>query len=423
MSRLAYLRRWRARLLFWGGALAIGAVAAGFAEVTDWAIQMHEHFAARWPWLAVAAMPFGLVALTEITRRFAPASRGSGIPQAIAALDITEPGERAKLLSIPIALAKGVLTTAALMLGASVGREGPTVHIGASLMNALGRWIGVPYQSVQRSLILAGSAAGISAAFNTPIAGIVFAVEEMARSFEERATGLVLTAVVLAGVVSIGMLGNYTYFGHPHIELSGPRSWSAVLVCGLVAGTAGGLFSRGLLFGAQRMAPSMAMRPVMTVFALGLLIAMLSLWSGGAVYGSGYAEARALLDGGETAAPAYPLLKLLATQATYLTGIPGGVFSPSLSTGVGLGADLAPLFPSLPATAIMVLGMVAYFAGVTQAPMTGAIIVMEMIDGHELILPILATAFIATLVSKLVCPKPLYLSLSLPFRTPPKADD
>ncbi len=323
---------------------------------------------------------------------------------------------RRRLLSIPIAIAKAALTTAALLVGASVGREGPTVHIGASLMHSLGRWMGVPYQSIQRSLILAGSAAGISAAFNTPIAGIVFAVEEMARSFEERATGLVLTAVVLAGVVSIGVLGNYTYFGHPHIVLSGLRSWSAVLVCGLVGGLLGGAFSQGLLAGGRKLAPSMASHPVKTVLGLGLMIAMISLWSGGSVYGSGYAEARALLDGSDTASPAYPLLKLIVTQLTYLTGIPGGIFSPSLSTGVGLGADLAPLFPSLPANAIMVLGMVAYFAGVTQAPMTGSIIVMEMIDGHELILPILATAFIATLMSKLVCPKPLYLSLAMPFR-------
>lgn len=419
MSRLSYLRRWRSRLVFWGGALAIGALAVGFAHITDWAIARNATWAAHWPLATAFAIPFVFVLLAELTRRLAPAARGSGIPQAMAALDAHDAAGRGRLLSLRIAVAKIGLTTAALLGGASLGREGPTVHVGASVMHALGRWIGVPYQSVQRSLILAGGAAGISAAFNTPIAGIVFAIEEMARSFEERATGTVLTAVVLAGMVSVGVLGNYVYFGHPQVALPGLRAWSAVLLCGLVAGACGGLFSRALLESSKRIRPHLEARPLATVFALGLVVTAIALWSGGTSYGSGYAEARALLGGERETSLAFPLLKFLATLATYLTGIPGGIFSPSLSTGVGIGADIATLFPSVPAPSLMVLGMVAYFAGVTQAPMTGSIIVMEMIDGHGLILPILGTAFIASAVSKLISPRPLYLALSQPFRTAP----
>ena len=406
--------------MFWGGALLVGASAAGFAKLTDWATRRHEHWAATHAWLAAAAIPIVFVLLAEFTRRIVPAARGSGIPQAIATLDAQGAEARGRLLSIRIALAKVGLTTAALLGGASVGREGPTVHVGASLMHALGRWIDVPYQSVQRSLLLAGGAAGVAAAFNTPIAGIVFAVEEMARSFEERATGTVLTAVVLAGVTSVGILGNYVYFGHPQVGLPAIPAATAAIGCGLIAGLCGGLFSRLLLDAAARLKPHLQARPITTVIALGLLVSMLALWSQGAVYCSGYGEARELLDGTRQATLLYPLFKLLATLATYLTGMPGGIFSPSLSIGVGIGADLAPLFPQLNPASVMVLGMAAYFAGVTQAPMTGAIIVMEMIDRHEAILPILASAFVASAVSRLIMPKPLYLALALPFREMPK---
>jgi H+/Cl- antiporter ClcA len=209
------------------------------------------------------------------------------------------------------------------------------------------------------------------------------------------------------------------YFGRTYVELPDLRAWFAVLVCAVIAGAAGGLFTRILLAAVQKLAPYRAQRPVATVFALGLLIAAVALWSHGETYGSGYAEAQALLQrDGNASITAYPLLKLLATILTYLTGVPGGIFSPTLSTGVGIGANLAGLFPGVPASAVMIIGMVSYFAGVTQAPMTGAIIVMEMVDGHELILPILGAAFIASVVSKVICPKPLYLALSQPFRVP-----
>lgn len=416
MSRLHYLRQWRSRLAFWGGAMAVGGVAAAFAALTDWATREHAELAARAPYAAAAALPLALVVLAVLTRRFAPAAAGSGIPQAIAALD-AEPAARTGLLSLRIAAAKIALTTAGLLAGGSMGREGPTVHVGAAIMHSLGRWIEVPYQSVQRSLILAGGAAGIAAAFNTPIAGIVFAIEEMARSFEERTTGVVLSAVVLAGITSVGLLGNYVYFGQSHVELPSARAWFAVLVCALVAGAAGGLFSRVLISLSRHLAPYRAARPVATIAALGLLLAALALWSGGSTYGSGYAEAKDLLAAPHPPATAFPLLKWLATLLTYLTGVPGGIFSPSLSTGVGIGANVALLFPSVPATATMIVGMVAYFAGVTQAPMTGAIIVMEMVDNHELILPVLGAAFIASAISKLICARSLYVALAEPFRS------
>jgi len=420
LSRSALLRNWRTRAVFWCGAIAVGLVAVGFAEACDWAIHVHARFIAHWPLAAPLLTPLSFVLVVWATQRFAPGARGSGIPQAIAALDLPETADRSRLLSLRIALAKILLTLLALLGGASVGREGPTVHVGASIMDALGRFARFPYDYLRRALVLAGGAAGLAAAFNTPIAGIVFAVEEMARSMEERTTGTLLTAVILAGMVSTALLGNYTYFGVANAHLPSLGAWLGVLLCGLAGGLSGGLFATALIASGRRLATLAAQRPIALAFALGLLVAMLGLLSHGTTYGTGYDQARGLLTGKADPGPLYPLYKWLATLASYLTGIPGGIFSPSLATGAGLGADLAPLVPQAPLETMVVLGMAGYFTGVTQSPLTGAVIVMEMVDDHALILPMLATSFLALAVSRLVCKQQIYRALALPFLKPPQ---
>ncbi|MDB5978671.1 MAG: chloride channel protein [Nevskia sp.] len=419
-SRSALLRNWRTRAVFWCGAISVGLVAVGFAEACDWAIHIHARFITRWPLAAPLLTPLSFVLVVWATQRFVPGARGSGIPQAIAALDLPETDDRSRLLSLRIALGKIALTVLALLGGASVGREGPTVHVGASIMDALGRFARFPYDYLRRALVLAGGAAGLAAAFNTPIAGIVFAVEEMARSMEERTTGTLLTAVILAGVVSTALLGNYTYFGVSNAHLPTAGAWLGVLLCGCVGGLGGGLFATALIASGRRLAALAAQRPIALAFALGLLVAMLGLLSQGSTYGTGYDQARGLLTGQANPGLLFPVYKWLATLASYLTGTPGGIFSPSLATGAGIGADLAPLVPQAPLETMVVLGMAGYFTGVTQSPLTGAVIVMEMVDDHALILPMLATSFLALAVSRLVCKEQIYRALALPFLKPPR---
>jgi H+/Cl- antiporter ClcA len=421
MNRLPDLRLWRSRLVFWSGALAVGGAAVLFTELTDWAITRHALMTARWPWANFLVTPLGLACVTWMTQRWFSGAQGSGIPQAIAALNMSDESLRGRLLSLRVAVAKVGMTTLALLSGASVGREGPTVHVGASIMLALDRFTDVPHKIMQRNLILAGSAAGVAAAFNTPIAGIVFAIEEMARTFEEKTTGTLLTTVVIAGVVSTALLGNYVYFGRAAAHLPNPSDWYAVPICGMTGGLLGGAFSALLIRLSSRLVPLMKEHPFRTALLLGLLIACIGWLSQGATYGTGYAQARALLMDGHIPNVWFPFYKLAATLTSYLTGVPGGIFSPSLSTGAGLGADLAPLFPNVQPSAVIILGMVAYFTGVTQAPMTGAVIVMEMVDDHALILPILGTAFFAALASRLVCKQPIYLALSRGFLPPSPA--
>lgn len=411
--RFFTLRKWKIRLLFWSSALSVGAVAALFAMAAGMADETFHHLHQQQPWLSYLLPPLGLALIAWLTRRFFPGTEGSGIPQAIAALSMRKHALRSKVLSLKVAIAKMVLTTFGLFCGASIGREGPTVHIGASIMYSLRRYAPLPLrgQDMLRALILAGGAAGISAAFNTPLAGILFAIEEMSRSFEQRTSGTLIIAVVLAGITALVILGPYTYFGSTDATLPLSGAWLAVLICGVVGGLLGGLFATGLIVGSRRVAPLAWRYPVRVALGCGLIISLLGFVSGGQSFGTGYLEAQQLVDGGETSL-LFPLWKLLATLSSYLSGIPGGIFAPSLSVGAGLGADLAMLMPHLPAAALIMLGMVGYFSGVVQTPITAFVIVMEMTDNSGMLLPLMATALIARGVSSLVCPRPIYQALA-----------
>lgn len=406
---------WKRRIVFWCGGLAVGAAAVAFALAADLAQHAFRDLIERWPYASLALTPAGLALSAALTRRFFPGSQGSGIPQAIAARHHMDPAARQRLLSLRIAVGKVGLTLLALATGASVGREGPTVQVGASILHAAGRLSGGTY----KGLILAGSAAGVAAAFNTPLAGIVFAIEEMSRSFEQRTSGLVLTAVIIAGIASLALLGNYTYFGHTGAQLEAPLDWAAVPICGVLGGLLGGLFSLALVRAARglpgRLGRLLRARPVASAAAMGFVVALIGVLSGGTTYGTGYVEAKALLEGDGAVPASYGILKMLATLVCSASGIPGGIFSPSLAVGAGLGANVAALLPQAPAGAVILLGMVAYFAGVVQAPITAFVIVMEMTASHTMAIPLMAAAFIAYGTSRFIGTEPVYHALSTQF--------
>ena len=412
-------RLWMRRVTLWLGAILVGLAAIAFAKSAEYANSLHQRLVDASPLLPFIVGPLGLASVVWLTRRFFAGSQGSGIPQTIAVLGMENVKDKDSYLSLRTAIGKFGLTVLGLLSGASVGREGPTVQIGASIMHVLGKFTRFSRVEMQRGLILAGGAAGVSAAFNTPLAGIVFAIEEMSRNFESKTSGTVLTAVIVSGIVSLWWLGDYTYFGSTSAVLYGSTAWVPVLLCGIICGLLGGLFSQLLIVVSKglpgkigRFAKS---RPVLFAACCGFLLALLGVASGGVTYGTGYHEARAILEGTANVPETFGLLKLLATLISYVSGIPGGVFAPSLSVGAGLGHNLAALMPYAPIGAVVVLGMVAYFAGVVQAPVTAFVIVMEMTDNHDMIVPLMAASLLAAGTSKIVCRKPLYRALADQF--------
>ncbi len=410
---------WKIRLIFWAGAVLVGVVASAFAISTEYTHEGFHWMLGYGDWVPFLLCPLGLMLVSWLTRRYFPGSQGSGIPQSIAALQLPEHKSRTVLLSFRIAFGKILLTLLGLLSGASIGREGPTVHIGAAIMFSLGRFARFPHHYMDRGLILAGGAAGIAAAFNTPLAGILFAVEEMGRSFEERTSGVLLTGVFIAGITAVAIQGNYTYFGTTSAGLPAADMLVPILVCGIIGGLLGGLFSTVLIQGSRRLAPLIGRRPMLVAAGCGLGIALVGFLSGNTAYGTGYQEASAIITGTATLPDNYPFMKMLATIFSYLSGIPGGIFAPSLATGAGVGAEIAGWMPALPVSAVIILGMVGYFTGVVQTPITAFVIVMEMTDNQQLLLPLMATALIAYATSRFVCPEPIYRELARQFLPPP----
>jgi H+/Cl- antiporter ClcA len=318
-------------------------------------------------------------------------------------------------VSIRIAIGKILLTLFGLLCGASIGREGPTVQVGASIMFAIGRLS--PRR--QPGLILAGASAGIAAAFNTPLAGIVFGIEEMSRAFDITSSGLLIGGIIAAGLTSLALLGDYTYFGTTTATLHSASAWLAVPLCGGIGGLLGGVFSRILIEVAAGLpgAAGRAIRryPILFAVLCALGTALCGLASGDTIYGTGYSQVKALLDHGVPLPQSFGLLKMAATTLASISGIPGGIFSPSLAVGAGIGFNLSALFPGTPVAAMVLLGMVAYFAGVVQAPITAFVIVTEMTNDHAMVMPLMAAAFIGYASSRLVCREGVYHALSKNF--------
>lgn len=413
IDRLLRIRAsWAPRAAITAGAIMLGLVALAFASIADYAQHAFNMLVARLPLLPLLVTPLGYAGIMWATGRLTPDSRGSGIPQVIAAS--RNPSAAGTLISVGTGAAKFALTEIALLVGASVGREGPTVQIAASVMAATHRLLRMP---ISAAVVIAGGAAGVSAAFNTPLAGVAFAIEELASAYEQKLALLVMLAVMISGLVSLGIAGDYLYFGAMHQSLSLGSAIVAAPVAGVFGGLCGGAFSRLILSfnGAKRSWWVQIRRhPVWWAAGCGLVVALVGLMSAGATWGTGYSAAKSLIETGDGPLWFGPA-KFLTSLLTALSGLPGGIFAPALATGAGVGKLLAAVFPAEPPSAIIVLGMIAYFVGVARAPLTAVIIVSEMTDSHAMILPLFGAAIIADAVAGLVCRERLYHGLSRPF--------
>jgi H+/Cl- antiporter ClcA len=389
----------------WAAAVVAGAVAVLFAFLMFKAETQAQHLLGVYWWLGSFSMPFFFLAAAYTVKQGAPEAAGSGIPQVIWALN--SPRAPRALTSLRTAGVKIGSALLGALGGASIGREGPTVQVSAALLAATQRLLARMRLKVDpRTLITAGGAAGVAAAFNTPLAGITFALEELASvKFSAMRYDVIMT-VVLAGLTAQTLAGNYAYFGRPLVPSPQFDLYIFALMAGLALGLAGALFAKLL----DKAPGFMAERRWWAKALLaGLLCWAFAALSGGLTLGSGYAAARSVLDGQAGMLPYwYGPAKMAVTAFSFHSGMAGGIFAPSLSVGTGLGALSAGLFPKLAVTACCLVGMAAFFTGVVQAPLTAVVIVMEMTDEHAMILPLFLAALVAQAVAHRVMPVSLY---------------
>lgn len=410
-------RLWTGRGVVLAFAAVTGLTVVAFTWLTEHALALFFAASGALWWSPLLWTPASTAMIVWLTRRYAFGAAGSGIPQVMAALSTDPAGEaRGLFVSVRLTLSKMLLTTWGLLAGLSLGREGPSVQIAAGVMHHARHWLPMRSQVNEHGLLMAGGAAGIAAAFNTPLGGVMFAIEELSRRPEQRSSGLLLAAIVLAGLMSVSIHGNATYFGVIKVELFSLGLLLPGLIVAVLSGALGGLFSR-------LMVVSLAGRstdwfstfrkgsPIAFAACCGLCVAILGSVSNGDTYGSGYAHTRAMVEAQGESSPLYVLLKFLATWITAWSGVPGGIFAPSLAIGGAIGHDVAQLVAYPNAPTLIAIGMAGFLAAVTQAPMTAFIIVMEMVDGHALVLSLMASALVSSGVSRLIS-APLYPSLA-----------
>ncbi|RYZ50442.1 MAG: chloride channel protein [Proteobacteria bacterium] len=394
------------KLPFIFSGVAIGLLSVTFAHTAEFATEAFLEIFRRYPYLALLITPLGFVISRWIVLRFSSAAGGSGIPQVMAALELADknPALVRRLLGIKILLTKIASNLVVLFGGGTTGREGPMVQIGASLFLVLGKRLRSFFPKLDDStLIASGGAAGIAAAFNTPLGGIVFAIEELVGSHFSRMRSSMLIAVIIAGFVAQALVGPYLMFGN--LSLTSPTYTiaAATLTISILMGLLGGVSSKIFMNGQTWVAAQTIRNKYIISAVLGLAVAiLLVLTREEHIPGAGIPLIRDVLWKDVPLSPWVAAEKWLGMTLTFVSGIAGGFFAPTLTIGAIFGKSFSVWFVSQQAATLALIGMVSLLSSMTRAPFTALVLVSEMSNGHSVILPLMLASLIGLFVSQLV---------------------
>lgn len=370
----------------------------------------HEHLALV-PLAFLWAM-IGGGASVWLVRRVAPDAAGSGIPQVKAVLHALRRMSWQRIL--PVKFFGGVL---AIGGGLAMGKEGPTVQMGAAIGQMVGGWLHVT-QKEKQTLIAAGTGAGLAATFNAPLAGLMFVLEEVQRDFSPIVFTITFVAAVCADVVGRVLTGQAPTYHVMNTPVPPLEALPLFVLSGLIAGLLGVVFNRSVLKSLDLFGKLKAWPIGVTGVIAGLVVALLGWFAPGSL-GSGHDLVQSTLAGHEPlwAIPGLFLIRFAMTIVSYGSGAPGGIFAPLLVVGaqIGLCVGLVSqhLFPTVVAfpETFAVVGMAAYFTAIVRAPLTGIVLIVEMTNGYSLILPLLAACLVAYAVADMLGDLPLYEAL------------
>jgi len=395
---------------FWVASLLTGLVAVLYAKIFSWAEQGTGFMLRHHTWWLFIVTPLCFLTAWWLVVRFAPYARGSGIPQVIAAVELATPkyiSKVNKLLSLRIILIKVISSLILVFGGGIIGREGPTIQIAGSIFRKVNMWLPEWWPKIsKRNMIMTGAAAGLAAAFNTPLGGVVFAVEELTKTHISYFKTALFTAVIIAGLTAQGLLGPYLYLGYPDTSNSSPYFFFGIVVVAIITGLSGSIMARVILgiFRWKKSMSSMRGHIIYTV-CCGLGIISIAVFFDQRILGSGKEIMTHALFTSDKYLPWYvPLLRVFGSVFTFTTGGAGGVFAPALGAGASIGSVLAGWMHLTPAnTNLLILsGMVGFLTGITRTPFTSAILVLEMTDRHNVIFHLMLAGMAASIVSVLI---------------------
>ena len=401
---------------FWVASLITGLVAVfysrafAFLESQTFSI-FHDH-----GWAIFILTPVCFVIAWWLVVKYAPYARTSGIPQVMAAVEFAATNydkKIKKLLSLRVFFIKMVSGLLMIFGGGAVGKEGPTIQMAGIIFRKINEWLPKWWPPVSRSnMITAGAAAGLAAAFNTPLGGVVFVIEELTKTHLSYFKTALFTAVIIAGLTAQGILGPYLYLGFPSVTQISSSIIFPILFVGLVAGLLGAYMSKILLV-LFRWKKTFKFRyqHLIYVFSCGIITASIAFFIDPQVLGSGKQIMLTTLFSADKYVHWYTaFFRVVGPIISFGTGASAGIFAPSLSAGASVGSFIAGLFNASNSNAnlLILCGMVALLTGVTRTPFTSAILVLEMTDRNSVIFYLMIAGLIANLVAISVDKHSLY---------------
>jgi H+/Cl- antiporter ClcA len=417
--RLSFLRA----VPFWIGSLLTGLIAVFYSKIFLLAENGADSLFKLYHWLFFIVTPACFLIAWWLVIRFEKYAGGSGIPQVIAAIELANPRDHQKikrLLSIRVIVIKIISSFFMILGGGVVGREGPTIQIAGSVFRKVNQLLPEWWPKIsKRNMIMTGAAAGLAAAFNTPLGGIVFAIEELTKTHISYFRTALFTAVIIAGLTAQGLFGPYLYLGYPLIKGLSVYIFLGVMLVALLAGLGGSLSGR-IMYALINARSRLKNRSHIILFVLicGLIVASIGFVTNTEMIGSGKIIMTQVLFTSSKYLPWYaPLVRMTGSIFSFGTGAAGGVFAPALSSGACIGSVLSGWMSLTDSnTNVLILsGMVGFLTGITRTPFTSSIIVLEMTDRHNLIFYLMLAGMVASMVSLLVDKHSLYDRLKVRY--------
>lgn len=401
---------------FWIASLLTGIVAVVYSRLfllaEDFAKQIFELNSL----LLFLLTPSCFLISWWLVKQYAGYARGSGIPQVMAAIDMSAPKTNAivdKLLGFRIIIVKIASSLILAVGGGAIGREGPTIQIAASIFRLVNERLPVWIPKIaKKNVIVTGAAAGLAAAFNTPLGGIVFAIEELTKTHFSFYKTAIFSSVIIAGLTAQTLMGPYLYLGYPKVSDLSIVIIIPVILVSVVSGISGGAMSKiilGILIWKSKF--KLTSHHVAYAFFCAMAIAATAHFFSSEIMGSGKETiVHALFTDDKYSNWYTPLLRIAGPVLSFTSGGAGGIFAPALGAGASIGAVISGWFSlSDSSTNLVILaGMVGFLTGVTRSPFTSAILVLEMTDRHSVIFYLILAGMIASVAALLIDKHSLY---------------
>lgn len=401
---------------FWIASLIAGLLAVAYSAAFSYFESQTFNVLQYHSWGIFILSPVCFLIAWWLVVKYGPYARTSGIPQVRAAieLDTTNYDKKIKkLLSMKILIVKVVSGLFMILGGGAVGKEGPVIQLSGIVFKKFNDWLPSWWPPIsKRNMITAGAAAGLAAAFNTPLGGIVFAIEELTKTHFSYFKTALFTAVIIAGLTAQGILGPYLYLGFPDVTHIKSSIVFALLIVAILSGLLGSYMSVIILaIFRWKKSFKFTYQHVLYVVVCALLMATVAYFIDPAILGSGRNIMLTTLFSSDKYVHWYTaLFRIVGPILSFGTGASAGIFAPSIAAGASIGSFMAGLFNESASNAnlLILCGMVGFLTGVTRTPFTSAILVLEMTDRHSVIFYLLIAGMLAGLVSLFIDKHSLY---------------